>query len=48
MKLESTTKCKAGSIDPVHDETELELATNNDSDKNLPGLRVESEAREGY
>ena len=46
MKLEEPLKCASGSVDPVHD-TEFDPVTSNDGDDDLPGLKVEPEAREG-
>jgi hypothetical protein len=46
MKLKGPMICKPDSVDPVHNETELELVTS-DGDDELPALKVESEAKEG-
>lgn len=42
MKHEGPNKCKPGRVDPVNDETELELVTHDDGDDNLLGLKVDS------
>ena len=47
MKLDGPLKYKSGGVDPVHDDTEFELVTNNNGDDDLPELKVESEDREG-
>ena len=47
IKLEGHMQCKPGGVDPVHDETELELVTSNDGYNELPALKVKSEARVG-
>jgi hypothetical protein len=47
MKLEGPMKRKAGGVDPVYDDTEMESVTSKDGDDELPASQVESEAREG-
>ena len=47
MQLEGPMICESGGVDPVHDDTELELVTSNEGNNGLPALKVESEAREG-